>query len=87
MTRLRSVAQLRLGGEDFASLSLVTIQIFTGRRHQIRAHTRFIGHPTACDGWYAPAAVHLRLGDLLGPAPLRAWVRTPRRKIELKETM
>eukprot|EP00438_Fugacium_kawagutii_P034622 Skav225854 [mRNA] locus=scaffold345:258177:261641:+ [translate_table: standard] len=59
-------------------MSLVAIKIYTGRRHQIRAHTRFIGHPTACDAWYAPSAVYLSTKDLLGPAPLRSWVRTPR---------
>jgi len=58
--------------------SILVIRIYTGRRHQIRAHTRAVGHPTACDGWYAPSAVML-LGDARsGPAPPRAWVRTPR---------
>ncbi|CAK9018259.1 unnamed protein product [Durusdinium trenchii] len=78
-TRLRTVAQLNTAsGGLLGGASLVVIQIYTGRRHQIRAHTRFIGHPTACDAWYTPNAVRLYLEDLLQPMPLRAWVRTPR---------
>ena len=32
--------------------SLVQIVIFTGRRHQIRLHTAYIGHPTVSDSKY-----------------------------------
>lgn len=38
------------------SACIVVISIHTGRRHQIRAHTRHIGLPTACDPWYSPDA-------------------------------
>jgi 23S rRNA pseudouridine1911/1915/1917 synthase len=32
--------------------SLVSFQLFTGRTHQIRVHTKEIGHPLACDPLY-----------------------------------
>ena len=32
--------------------SLVSFQLFTGRTHQIRVHTKEIGHPLACDVLY-----------------------------------
>ena len=35
-----------------SALSLATIQITTGRRHQIRLHTAYIGHPTVSDAKY-----------------------------------
>eukprot|EP00811_Abedinium_folium_P000971 NODE_10890_length_1322_cov_7.774895.p1 GENE.NODE_10890_length_1322_cov_7.774895~~NODE_10890_length_1322_cov_7.774895.p1 ORF type:complete len:264 (+),score=74.93 NODE_10890_length_1322_cov_7.774895:495-1286(+) len=57
---------------------ILVIRIYTGRRHQIRAHTRLMGHPTACDGWYSPSAVTLRGVNQHGPTPSRQWVRTPR---------
>jgi 23S rRNA pseudouridine1911/1915/1917 synthase len=34
------------------SFSLVSFQLFTGRTHQIRVHTKEIGHPLACDPLY-----------------------------------
>jgi len=38
-------------------LSLVAIRIRTGRRHQIRTHLAFVGHPTVCDGKYTEAEI------------------------------
>lgn len=32
--------------------SLVEFQLYTGRTHQIRVHTKEIGHPLACDSLY-----------------------------------
>ncbi|CAE7844246.1 unnamed protein product [Symbiodinium microadriaticum] len=75
-SRLRSIAHLR--HPAFGGLSAISIQIFTGRRHQIRAHTRWMRHPTVCDAWYSPSDVRLVECDMLGPAPMRAWVLTPR---------
>jgi len=71
-------AHLRGGPAASFHYCILVIQIYTGRRHQIRAHTRAVGHPTACDGWYAPSAVLLVGADRTGPAPPRSWVRTPR---------
>mmetsp|Transcript_28386 Transcript_28386/g.78046 ORF Transcript_28386/g.78046 Transcript_28386/m.78046 type:complete len:180 (-) Transcript_28386:120-659(-) len=71
-------AHLRGGAAVDSGYSILVIRIYTGRRHQIRAHTRAVGHPTACDGWYAPSAVLLLSSDQTGPPPPRAWVRTPR---------
>jgi 23S rRNA pseudouridine1911/1915/1917 synthase len=34
------------------NFSLVSFQLFTGRTHQIRVHTKEIGHPLACDPLY-----------------------------------
>ena len=36
--------------------SLLVIRIQTGRRHQIRAHLAFIGHPVICDAKYGKPA-------------------------------
>lgn len=38
--------------ETFGLYSLLKIQIFTGRTHQIRVHLQSIGHPIAMDGLY-----------------------------------
>ncbi|CAE8704449.1 unnamed protein product [Polarella glacialis] len=38
------------------ALSLVAVRIATGRRHQIRSHFSYVGHPTVCDGKYTAAA-------------------------------
>lgn len=59
-TRLKVLAHCYREGEDF---SLVAIRIRTGRRHQIRAHTAHIGHPTVCDGKYSSAEIFLRDKD------------------------
>eukprot|EP00930_Biecheleria_cincta_P026511 TRINITY_DN18677_c0_g2_i1.p1 TRINITY_DN18677_c0_g2~~TRINITY_DN18677_c0_g2_i1.p1 ORF type:complete len:993 (+),score=119.58 TRINITY_DN18677_c0_g2_i1:112-3090(+) len=34
------------------SFSLLIIRIASGRKHQIRSHCSYIGHPTVCDGMY-----------------------------------
>lgn len=34
------------------SFSLVELQLFTGRTHQIRVHLQFLGHPVLCDPLY-----------------------------------
>lgn len=56
-TCLKVLGHCSRQGEDF---SLVAIRIRTGRRHQIRAHTSYIGHPTVCDGKYTDGATFLR---------------------------
>ena len=38
--------------EDFGIYSLVKFRLHTGRTHQIRVHTKYIGHPVACDEIY-----------------------------------
>ena len=55
-TYLKVLAHLGRNDQEF---SLVAIRICTGRRHQIRAHTTHIGHPTVCDGKYTAPAVFL----------------------------
>jgi len=37
----------------------VAIRIATGRRHQIRAHMRFCGHPSVADARYTARIVHI----------------------------
>lgn len=43
--------------DDLHDVSLLAISIHTGRRHQIRAHTRHAGHPTVTDALYTPKDV------------------------------
>jgi 23S rRNA pseudouridine1911/1915/1917 synthase len=38
--------------EDFGIFSWMKFRIHTGRTHQIRVHTKHIGHPIACDDVY-----------------------------------
>ena len=38
--------------EDYGIYSLVQFDIQSGRTHQIRVHTKFIGHPIICDAVY-----------------------------------
>ena len=38
--------------EDHGIYSLVLFDIHSGRTHQIRVHTKFLGHPIACDVVY-----------------------------------
>ena len=38
--------------EDFKIFSWIQFQIHTGRTHQIRVHTKHIGHPIVCDELY-----------------------------------
>jgi 23S rRNA pseudouridine955/2504/2580 synthase/23S rRNA pseudouridine1911/1915/1917 synthase len=38
--------------EDFKSFSFVKFHIHTGRTHQIRIHSKEIGHPIVCDELY-----------------------------------
>merc|ERR1712228_788226 len=83
MSHLVTHAHLTSGPLSAFRYCIIVIRIYTGRRHQIRAHTRSIGHPTACDGWYTPSAVLLRRSDQHGAAPSRRWVRTPRWNGEL----
>jgi 23S rRNA pseudouridine1911/1915/1917 synthase len=55
MTVHRSGKESQTGYEVLdanAKFSLVSFQLFTGRTHQIRVHTKEIGHPLACDPLY-----------------------------------
>lgn len=42
--------------DENGKLSLVEVELLTGRTHQIRAHMAFIGHPLAGDGKYGANA-------------------------------
>ncbi len=43
-------------------LSLIEVELFTGRTHQIRAHMAYIGHPLLGDGKYSQNKDDRRLG-------------------------
>lgn len=45
------------GGSISFPFCVIATSIHTGRRHQIRAHARHLGFPTACDGKYTPKDV------------------------------
>lgn len=51
LTNLKVIARLTRK-PDGQRLSLAAIRIGTGRRHQIRVHMSFFGHPIVCDGKY-----------------------------------
>ncbi|CAE8668980.1 unnamed protein product [Polarella glacialis] len=53
LTRLKVTAH---AWHETVALSLVAVQIGTGRRHQIRSHFSHVGHPTVCDGKYTAEA-------------------------------
>ncbi|CAN5465543.1 RluA family pseudouridine synthase [soil metagenome] len=38
--------------DNLGKFSLVSFNIHTGRTHQIRVHSKFLGHPIACDPLY-----------------------------------
>lgn len=68
-TFLESLSHVRFSDKAFTgscrrasgdALSLLAITIHTGRRHQIRAHTRHFGSPTVADWRYAPRDVMLQ---------------------------
>lgn len=48
--------------EERGGLSLLEVELLTGRTHQIRAHMASIGHPLAGDGKYGKNAVNKALG-------------------------
>ncbi len=48
--------------ESRGGLSLVEVDLLTGRTHQIRAHFAHIGHPLLGDGKYAENAINKRYG-------------------------
>ncbi|WP_322170718.1 RluA family pseudouridine synthase [Acutalibacter caecimuris] len=48
--------------EERGGCSLLQVELFTGRTHQIRAHMAAIGHPLAGDGKYGRNAQNRRLG-------------------------
>lgn len=48
--------------DSFGELSLVEAELLTGRTHQIRAHTAYIGHPILGDGKYGINSVNKKYG-------------------------
>ena len=48
--------------ESRAGLSLVEVELLTGRTHQIRAHMASIGHPLLGDGKYGKSASDKKMG-------------------------
>lgn len=48
--------------ESCGDLSLLKIDLLTGRTHQIRAHMAYVGHPLLGDGKYGVNRVNMRYG-------------------------
>jgi 23S rRNA pseudouridine1911/1915/1917 synthase len=64
VTHFRALDRYEIEGR---SLSLVELQLETGRSHQIRIHMQSIGHPLLGDAAYGGA------DELLGRAALHSW--------------
>merc|ERR1712232_774272 len=62
---------------EFEDLSVLAITIYTGRRHQIRAHTRHVAHPCATDMRYTPREVVMEGAWLSSVAEQSAEILTP----------
>lgn len=84
-TEILDVAHVE--SESGEQLSLVRVRLHTGRRHQIRAHLSFEGHPLAGDKLYGKSAdnwcprlfLHsYRLGVDIGDGPLNLLIPLPR---------
>ena len=61
--------ELRVDTVDAHGLSLVDIELITGRKHQIRVHFAEQGHPVAGDKLYGPNRNNERFGRQM----LHAW--------------
>lgn len=48
--------------EERDGLSLLEVELITGRTHQIRAHMAFVGHPLAGDNKYGNSTINKKLG-------------------------
>ena len=59
----------------YPDVSLVEVDLLTGRTHQIRAHLASIGHPLVGDGKYG--SVHGRFKQQLYSYKLRFDFKTP----------
>lgn len=57
LSLLKTVASY-VSSEALRSLTLIRIQILTGRCHQIRLHTAHAGHPVVTDGRYSSSATY-----------------------------
>lgn len=48
--------------DSISELSLVEVELLTGRTHQIRAHMAYIGHPLLGDGKYGVNRINMKYG-------------------------
>lgn len=55
---------------NFKEYALVSLQLETGRTHQIRVHMKYIGHPVAGDPLYGPKKTLVGKGQFLHAAML-----------------
>ena len=87
--RPRSATTTVLDAEPLGDVTLVRVQIGTGRTHQIRVHLRSIGHPVVGDARYGGARqslpmarpfLHAEVLELVHPVtgePLSFWSPLP----------
>ena len=57
ITKLKVLKRLGPGGLGrHVAITQLSVEILTGRKHQIRSHFAYIGHPTIRDGLYSSAS-------------------------------
>ncbi len=67
MTTLASAeVPVSSGKYETTRLSLVKLELLTGRRHQIRRHMKFIAHPIIGDATYGKGPLNRALAEYFG---------------------
>ena len=56
-----------------SQISLISLQLETGRTHQIRVHMKYIGHPLVGDGLYGVASENCKPNQLMNRQALHSY--------------
>ena len=64
--RARGEAPVPCGGFETTRLALLEAELFTGRRHQIRRHLKWLSHPIIGDATYGKGPLNRALAEWFG---------------------